>query len=101
MYQEHFEEKKDHLIMSLKGLMKLIFRRDTLMVSYTSDQEGFAQIPALTEEFKSTLPAEEMPKAETIRPLGLKNEGFTTASKVQYVCRAGNFKKQAMPTTAR
>lgn len=91
--QEHFEEKKDHLIMSLKGLMKLIFRRDTLMVSYTSDQEGFAQIPALTEEFKSTLPAEEMPKAETIRPLGLKNEGFTTASKVQYVCRAGNFKK--------
>ncbi|MDO5424972.1 MAG: insulinase family protein [Eubacteriales bacterium] len=97
--EEHFDERKEALIERLQKVMKRIFRIDTMMVSYTSDEEGYAGIEEQVLDVKGRLGAQLIPIAEKIRPLGQKNEGFLTSSKVQYVCRAGNFLKAGQPYT--
>src|SRR5699024_11055320 len=39
--EKKFQEKKGEIIENLKELMKLVFRRENLIVSYTADQEGY------------------------------------------------------------
>ena len=39
--EEHFEERKEKLIFILKELVTALFRRDTLTVSLTAEEEGF------------------------------------------------------------
>lgn len=98
--EEQFEEKKESLIAALKSLMELIFVKEHLMVSLTSEEKVLDQIKEKTEDLllhlKSrnvvTPVSEEEEKKE-------KREGFTTPSQVQYVAVAGNFRKAGYPYT--
>ena len=91
--EEHFEEKKDFISSKLEQLAKKIFRKDNLMFSVGAEPEGMKlveqEIPAVKEVLSENIPGEER------KPLLLekKNEGFLDASQVQYVSRAGNFRK--------
>lgn len=88
---DHFEEKKGDLIFKLQTLTKSIFRVDNFMISYTAPTQASENLGDYVEILKQSLYKE---KAEE-KPLKLicqkKNEGFKTASKVQYVARVGNF----------
>lgn len=91
-YEEHFEEKKEELILKLKSLAGYVFTKENLLVGVTCDEKGFVKVP---EAVKGLW--EALPRAKEIKPfakmtLDQKNEGFMDASKVQYVSRAGNFK---------
>ncbi|MDY3919083.1 MAG: insulinase family protein [Candidatus Limivivens sp.] len=97
--EEHFEERKEALIGTLQKLMGLIFRKENLMVSYTSDAAGYQGLEKLIMGLKEKLPEGQLPAEEKRKPLGIKNEGFLTASKIQYVCRAGNFRKAGLSYT--
>ena len=96
---EHFDEKKEELTAHLTALGKRIFRREGLMVSYTSDQKGYENLESLVEGLKKDLWSGAPAQAEQIKPLGLVKEGFQTSSKVQYVCRAGNFCRAGLAYT--
>ncbi len=91
--EEHFEEKKDFISSKLEQLAKKVFRKDNLMFSVGAEPEGMKlveqEIPAVKEVLSEDIPGEER------KPLSLekKNEGFLDASQVQYVSRAGNFRK--------
>ena len=95
----HFEEEKEELIANLTELTKCIFRPENLMVDYTATEEGYEKLPALVQNLKKTLftcPVE----TGTFEPeLSVKNEGFTSSSQVQYVCRAGNYRKNGLQPT--
>ncbi len=96
---EHFEERKKELSIKLQELAGMIFRPENLMVDYVGDE---AQIPLLEESvagFKKKLYTHEVIKERYIPMPEQKNEGFMTAGQVQYVCRAGNFRKKDLPYT--
>ncbi|WP_099469884.1 insulinase family protein [Konateibacter massiliensis] len=86
-----FENQKAGLIDKLKELMHIIFRPENLMVSYTSNDTGFAYLEKEIKEFKDSLYQDDCKEGAFVPQLEKKNEGFKTSSKVQYVARTGNF----------
>lgn len=88
---DHFEEKKGELIEILTELAHEIFNRSRMIVSYTATEEGLAPVETLVKELLAKLPEGETEKRQVQLACVKKNEGFKTASKVQYVATAGNF----------
>lgn len=101
--EEHFEEKKEEFISTLKELARHIFRADNLMVSLTSAEEGLEAVRENIRKMKDRLfdgtectakgQCRDIQEEESRCVLHCvkQNEGFKTSSKVQYVARVGNF----------
>ncbi len=102
----NFDEEKETLTQTLEELARQIFTPGRMMVSYTAAREGLSGLEEMIDGMKQELFADpkedakdldEETAAAVLRglPCALhcekKNEGFKTASKVQYVARAGNF----------
>ncbi|MDO4553807.1 MAG: insulinase family protein [Lachnospiraceae bacterium] len=96
--EENFEEKYDSLAAGLEKVRESIFTRDNFMISYTAEslpkEELMKQAEILCKEF---YPA-KAPEKQKIVPV-VKNEGFKTSSKIQYVAKAGNFVKKGYSYT--
>ena len=88
---EHFEEEKEDLIRKLKSLAVRLFRAEGMMISYTASREGLDGLEDLVDSMKKRLFTDSVEEAVCILHCEKKNEGFKTASKVQYVARSGNF----------
>ena len=88
---EHFEEEKEDLIRKLKSLAVRLFRTEGMMISYTASREGLDGLEDLVDSMKKRLFTDSVEEAVCILHCEKKNEGFKTASKVQYVARSGNF----------
>lgn len=91
--EENFDEKKDQLSKTLEELAGYLFRKDNLMISVGAQPEGLEALEKEIPQVKQIL--KDAPKEICAEPVQLekKNEGFLDASQVQYVSRAGNFKK--------
>lgn len=90
--EENFEEKKAELIANLRQIAQQIFRKDNLIISYTSSADGLAPMKEAFAKIADTLHTEEKEAATLCEIHCVKrNEGFKTSSKVQYVARTGNF----------
>ncbi len=96
---DHFDDRKKNLIAVLEGLAKNIFTRERMLVSVTADPEGYAvldkEIPAFLSAVEKTTDS-AMPEPLWKGAHFDLNEGFKTASKVQYVARTGDFGKQGI-----
>ena len=90
--EENFEEKKAELIANLRQIAQQIFRKDNLIISYTSSADGLAPMEEAFAKIADTLHTEEK-EVETPCEIHCvkRNEGFKTSSKVQYVARTGDF----------
>lgn len=114
--EENFQEKKDELVVSLKKLMKLIFCKENLIVDYIGEEKGYEdfakgvqcmvrklEIRDGTQTKTSSKDGDSVKAEEQEKPFAFvpckKNEGFRTASKVQYVAKTGNFTKAGLPYT--
>lgn len=91
--EKNFEEKKDEIVARLTGLTLRLFAPDNMMVSFTADADGYEMLPKLLEEFKDSLCGKSDKTVPAPFVLTKKNEGFKSASQVQYVARCGNFRK--------
>ena len=90
--EENCEEKKAELIENLRQIAQQIFRKDNLIISYTSSADGLAPMEEAFAKIADTLHTEEKEAATPCEIHCVKrNEGFKTSSKVQYVARTGNF----------
>ena len=89
--EEHFDEEKEALSQRLYALTKKIFRPDNMMISYTAAREGLEGMEPRIAELAGKLNHENVTETPCIIHCEKKNEGFKTASKVQYVARTGNF----------
>ena len=92
--EEHFEERKDNLIAVLTALMKNIFVKEDLEISVTATEEGREILKKELSTLLEALPqqaGETVPEPDWKLPASKENEGFKTASKVQFVARAGHF----------
>ena len=92
---EHFEEKKADLIAKLEELTRKIFTPERMLVSVVCEEKDFVAVGREIGQLKQALYPSEGSTVRNLPPLVLeqKNEGFTDASKVQYVARTGNFKR--------
>ncbi len=108
--ESNFDEEKKDLISKLKQLMHIIFRSEEMMIDYTADEKGFALLEKEIESFRNKLNSgisylkdnqnEVTEGKEEFKIIPQKkNEGFKTASKVQYVAIAGNYKHTGLSYT--
>ena len=95
--EEHFEEEKDALISKLQTLAKMIFRKENLMVDFVGSEEAVGRLAAPIENLKKNLYDSPVRKEHYVPKVEKKNEGFMTSGQVQYVCRAGNFRRKGLP----
>ncbi|MGN1314135.1 MAG: insulinase family protein [Lachnospiraceae bacterium] len=97
--EKNFEAKKDELKNTLKELCSLLFTKDNLMYDYTGSEEGYTEFAAAAADFIRLLP-EGQKKKEELRLIPVKKqEGLVTAGQVQYVAKAGNYRRQGLPYT--
>lgn len=92
--EEHFEEKKDALSERLAELAEEIFCKENLMFSIGAQKQGMEQIEQEVGDLKNVLHKKRQGRGVSPLQLVKKNEGFLDASQVQYVSRAGNFRKE-------
>lgn len=88
---DHFEEEKESITATLIDLTKKLFRSDNMMISYTASKEGMDGLEKMIANLSERLYKEVPEETPCIIHCEKKNEGFKTASKVQYVARTGNF----------
>lgn len=94
--EANFEEQKDALIEKLNTLSKMIFRPENLMVDFTGDKEALLGLEQKIADMKTRLYTCEVKKEHYAPAPVRKQEGFTTSGQVDYVCRAGNFRKKGL-----
>lgn len=94
--EEHFEEKKEELTERLQTLCKMIFRPENLMIDFTGDKEALEGLESAIAQLKSKLYTCDVVRSHYEPVPVRKQEGFTTSGQVDYVCRAGNFRKKGL-----
>ena len=95
--EEHFEDKKAALIQTLTQLAQMIFRKENLMIDFVGTEEGYAHLAEPVRQLTGRLYDVPVETGSFIPDMACRNEGFMTAGQVQYVCRAGNFRKKGLP----
>lgn len=92
----NFEEMYEELVASLKSVLGEVLRRGALTVNYTADKDPKVvlkdSITSLSKKLSTRLTFEDGKKPEVL----MLNEGFKTASQVQYVATAGNFREKGL-----
>ena len=96
---ENFEGKKEELVTALQTLAKMIFRKENLMVDFIGTEEGLGKVETATADFAAGLYDCPVEKGTLNLEISRKNEAFMTSGQVQYVCRAGNFRRAGLPYT--
>lgn len=96
----NWENAGKELEEKLKELSRAIFRPENLMLDFTAgEEEQYQKFIQAAERLKQnlfTVPVSGAPFKVTLKK---KNEGYLSASQVQYVCRAGNFVHAGLPYT--
>jgi len=97
----NFDQNKDEIIANLNKTAELLFSQSTLITGVTCDEVNYSKFSDSYKNFYSQLPKTDSKPAEWSFELTKKNEGFMSASKVQYVVKAYNFKKQGYDWTGK
>ncbi len=97
--EKEFEDRKEELVEKLQALSRMIFRPENLMIDFTGDLEALKKLEEPVTSLKSRLYTCEVERQAYAPVPYKKNEGFTTPGQVDFVCRAGNFKKKGLPYT--
>ncbi len=89
--EKDYPTKKQEIIANLKRIITQLFTTKNMMVSYTADEEGYKLLPEAILKLTSMLPEGNGVNYPLEFPAGNRNEGFKTASQVNYVARCGSF----------
>ena len=96
---KEYPTDKKTFIAKFQSVVKRLFTTGNMLVSYTADEEGYALLPDALKKLTSGLPAGDDTRYPFLYPAGNRNEGFTTASQVNYVARCGTFAESGMEYT--
>ncbi|MCR5715299.1 MAG: insulinase family protein [Lachnospiraceae bacterium] len=96
---KNFDAKKEELIEKLQELSRIVLRPEHLIVDVTAEEAGFDKVRAQIASFKEKLYIGACAAGtEKFHPqTSQKNEAFTSASQVQYVAIAGDYRKSGVP----
>lgn len=84
-------EYRKELIEKLKRTAEKLFTEDNLLIAYTADEEGYRSLPVELKSFKNSLFKGDGIQYAYVFEKNNRQEGFKTASQVNYVARCGTF----------
>ena len=90
---DNFADRYVPLQQKFARLLPLIFRRQNLLVSVTAEEKNYDAFAAAFLTLSSSLSGKTYSPVPYAFAAARKNEGFMTASQVQYVSRGANFIK--------
>ncbi len=88
-----FAEKQEEISENLKKVSELIFNKNNILISVTSEDKDFELVDKEISLLIEALPDNKLEDCKYSFEFDSKNEGLLTASKVQYVSKGNNFKK--------
>lgn len=89
---QNFENRKEELVEKLNTVLEELLHKENLVISYTGDNKVEEAIGMNVTLFSVYLSNRKQECPVQHLELSKQNEGFKTASQVQYVATAGNFK---------
>ena len=91
MLESDFDNLKEDISHKLSSLVKLIFRADNMLVSYTANEEGYEKLTQPMTQFVSQIEKDILEVAiRQYKQVNVKT-AYTSSSQVQYVARCGNY----------
>ncbi|WP_077611950.1 insulinase family protein [Clostridium sp. Marseille-P2415] len=97
--EKEYPVHKQEIIARFKAVMKKLFTSQNMLVSYTANEEGYKLLPGALGKLSDVLPEGEEKHYPFTFPAGKRNEGFCTASQVNYVARCGSFAESGLEYT--
>lgn len=91
---KNFDNKYDEICECLQAALHAIAKPENLMISYTGMEDIGDELSKAIASMKQYMNEDTEDVAEQEFNITIKNEGFKTASKVQYVSQAGRFLKE-------
>lgn len=88
---KNFEEKYDEICDNLLKTLHAISKKENLMISYTGKEDIKKDLEKSILSMESYMNTDSSDVVKQQFDLQIKNEGFKSASKVQYAAAAGNF----------
>lgn len=86
-----FDSSYEDICEKLKAAIHAFAKPENLMISYTGKEDIWEHLKTALKSLKQYMNEDTDDVVEQTLDLQIKNEGFRTASKVQYVATAGNF----------
>lgn len=96
---QNFDAKKDELVKQLEAVLEELLHKENLVISYTADNDVEEAIGMNVTLFSVYLSNRRVAYPVQSLHTELRNEAFKTASQVQYVATAGNYKKAGYKET--
>lgn len=90
---EHFEQQYEQVCSAFAELVPMLFNRKGLIMSVTAKEADYVAIADGMTACLQALPSKTYTPAVYTWPLENANEGFTSASRVQYVGKGADFLK--------
>ena len=97
--EENFEEKKVELVQNLKATMEYVFTEEGILLDTTFDEIDMSSLIPFVKEMKGKLSNKKITPTKYRFDLTNKNMGYQTSAQVQYVCRAGDYRKAGLSYT--
>ncbi|MBO5551001.1 MAG: insulinase family protein, partial [Lachnospiraceae bacterium] len=95
--EKNYEARVKAVKEGLKETLGILLHKDNLMLDITGSKEMTGRFAPLAEEFAGKLSGEASKGPDFEFKFNKKNEGFRTASQVQFVSKAGNFRAHGLP----
>lgn len=96
---KNYDEMKAEVSAKLAETARLLFTADNMIISFTGDADGYANMETALKKFKAALPAGNGIRYEFEFTPDFKNEGFMTSSQVNFVARCGNYRPTGLKYT--
>lgn len=88
---KNFDASYEKICEKLKAAIHAFAKPENLMISYTGKKDIAKELKTALQSLKQYMNEDRDDVVDQKLDLQVKNEGFRTASKVQYVATAGNF----------
>jgi len=98
-WEADFEQYADVLTEKLKSLAKQIFRVENLMVDLVAEEKAYRDLLPCIEALKEKMYTDPIKKSGYVPVPEKETEGLKSASQVQYVASAGNFRNRGFGYT--
>lgn len=98
-WEADFDRYSDIIIEKLQSLAVQIFRPENLMVDVVAEEKAYGEILPLIDNMNKALYTKPVVKSGFVAAPVKINEGLKTASQVQYVACAGNFRNHGLSYT--
>ena len=89
--EEQLQESWEQIAGNLEELLKCLFRKENLIISYTAERKSLDTMKVQVKKLVSGLYQEPVDTENWKLTVRRKNEGLKTSSQIQYVARAGSF----------